>query len=136
MFANADENGIKRQRSVGPIHLRRWRSGFFLEAAQLVFKLGHAHIKALQDFTHVGGKHDPVRAVLPGGIAALDGVFELFPAGAAGAGTLAGGDLSHGREFNSKSEARNPKSEAFGWKQPGDLFFRAINFRKGFPNMR
>jgi hypothetical protein len=34
------------------------------------------------------------------------------------------------------SLTQNPKSEASGWKQPGDLFFRAINFRKGFPNMR
>ena len=100
MFANADEDGIKRQRSVGSVHLRRWRSGFFLEAAQLVFKLGHAHVKALQDSTHVGGKHDTVRAVLPGGIAALDGVFEFFPAGAAGAGALTGGDLFHGCKFN------------------------------------
>jgi hypothetical protein len=46
--------------------------------------------------------------MMPRGIAALDGIFEFFPAGAAGAGALAGGDFFHGREFNLKSKARNP----------------------------
>jgi hypothetical protein len=113
-----------------------------LEPAQLVFELRHAAIEALQDFAHVGGKYGAVRAMMTRSIAALDRILEFFAAGAARALALAGGDPSHGREFNSKSEARNqksgknPKFEASGWKQPGDLFFRPINFRKGFPNPR
>jgi hypothetical protein len=91
-------------RSIG----RRRAGGFFLELAQLVFKLHHADVEAFQDFAHIGGKDDTVRAMMPRGVAALDGIFEFFPAGAAGAGALAGGDFFHGREFNSKSKARNP----------------------------
>jgi hypothetical protein len=44
--------------------------------------------------------------MMPRGVAALDGIFEFFPAGAAGAGALTGGDLFHGREFNLKSDGR------------------------------
>ena len=88
--------------------------GFFLEPAQLVFKLGHAVVEAFQNFAHVGGKDDTVRAMMPRGIAALDGIFEFFPAGAAGAGALAGGDFFHGRKFNSKSDGRNPLQFSVG----------------------
>ena len=46
-------------------------------------------MEAFQNFAHVGGNDDTVRAMMTRGIAALDGIFELFPAGAAGAGALA-----------------------------------------------
>ena len=72
----------------------------------MVFKLPHAGIEAFQNFAHVRGKRDTVRAVMPRGVAALDGIIEFFPAGAARAGALAGGGLFHGREFNLKSGGR------------------------------
>ena len=81
---------------------------FFLEPAQLVFKLAHADIEAFQNFLHIGWKHNAVRAMVTGGVAALDGIIKFFAAGTAGAGTLTGGDFFHGLEFNLKSEARNP----------------------------
>jgi hypothetical protein len=90
---------------------RRLIDGFFLEPAQLVFELGHTVVETLQDFAHVGRKNDTVRAMMSRGIAALDGIFELFAAGAAGAGTLAGGDFFHGKELTKKSKTRNSKTE-------------------------
>jgi hypothetical protein len=66
-------------------------------------------MEAFQNFTNVGRKADTVRAVMSRGLAALDGIFEFFPAGAAGAETLTGGDFIH--KCREKSEGRMPKAE-------------------------
>jgi len=66
-----------------------WR--LFLKAAELVFKLCHTAAEAFQNFAGLGGDVHAVFAVMPRGGAALDGIFKFLAAGAAGAGTLAGG---------------------------------------------
>jgi len=52
-------------------------------------------MEAFQNFAHINRQNNAVSAMMPRGIAALDGIFEFFPAGAAGAGALTGGDLFH-----------------------------------------
>ena len=79
-----------------------------MEPAQLVFELGHTGMEAFQNFAHINRQNNAVRAMMTRGIVALDRIFEFFPADAAGAKALAGGDFFHGREFNLKSKARNP----------------------------
>ena len=54
----------------------------------MTFELGHAKAEAFQNFAHVGRKADAVGAMIPGRVAALDGIVKLFPAGAEGARAL------------------------------------------------
>jgi len=73
----------------------------FLQTAELVFQLRHAAAEAFQNFPGFGGDGHTVLAVVARGGAALDGIFKLFAAGAAGAGTLAGRDgRGHGGIIN------------------------------------
>lgn len=68
--------------------LRDWR--LFLEAAELVFELGHAGAEAFQNFAGFGGDGHAVLAMVARGGAALDGIIKFLAAGAAGARALAG----------------------------------------------
>ena len=66
------------------------------EALYCYFQLLHAGEEALGDLARIGGDIDAFLAMEAGRAAALDRVFELFAAGAAGAETGGGLGLGHG----------------------------------------
>jgi hypothetical protein len=75
-----------------PTETRNWRSGLFLQVAELVFQLRDSGVQAFQNFPRLGGDGHAVFAMMARGGAAFDGVFKFLAAGAAGAGSLAGAE--------------------------------------------